>query len=64
MLGFISVDSKLLCLECGAILTNDSMKEVKLEHHQKPKHPSSVGKNREYLYNEKKRQPVKLPDFI
>ena len=64
MLGFISVDSKLLCLEYGAILTNDSMKEVKLEHRQKSKHPSSVGKHREYFKNEKKRQPVKLSDFI
>ena len=29
--GFVSVDSKPTCLECGAILTNDSVKKVKLE---------------------------------
>ena len=28
MLGLVSVDSKPMCLECGAILTNDSMKKV------------------------------------
>ena len=47
MFSFVPVDSKLMCLECGAILTNDSMKKVKLEHHQKSKHPSFVGKDRE-----------------
>ena len=64
MFGIVYVDSKPMCLECGAILTNDSMKKVKLEHHQKSKHPSSVGKYREYLENKKKRQPVKLSNFI
>ena len=43
MLGFISVDSKPICLECDAILTNASTKKSKLEQHQKSKHPSSVG---------------------
>ena len=64
MFGFVSVDSKPMCPECGAILTNDSMKKVILEHHQKSVHPSYVGKDREYLENKKKRQPVKLSDFI
>ena len=64
MRGFVSVDRKPMCLECGAILTNDSMKKVKLEHHQKSKHPSSVGKEREYFEYKKNRQPVKLSDFI
>ena len=64
MFGFVSVDSKPMCPECGAILTNDSMKKVILEHHQKSVHPSSVGKDRQYLENKKKRQPVKLSDFI
>ena len=45
MFGFVSVDTKLMCLECGVMLTNDSMKKVKLPHHQKSKHPSSVGKD-------------------
>ena len=49
MLGFASVDSKPMCLECDAIFKNDSMKKVKLEHHQKSKHPLSAGKNREYF---------------
>ena len=31
MFVYVSVDSKPMCLECGAILTNDSMKNVKLE---------------------------------
>ena len=64
MLFLVSVDSKPICLECDTIITNDSMKNVKLEHHQKSKHPSSVGRDREYLENNKKRQPVKLSDFI
>ena len=54
MLGFVSVDSKSMCHECGAILTNYSMKKVKLEHHRKSKHPSSVGKDMEYFENKKK----------
>ena len=62
--GFVSVDSKSMCLECGAILTCDSMKKVKLEHHNKSKHSSSVGKDMEYFENKKKTQPDKLPDFI
>ena len=57
MHGFVSVDSKPMCPECGIIL-------AKLEHHQKSKHPSSVCENREYLENKKKRQSVKLSDFI
>ena len=61
---FVSVDSKPMCLECGAILTNDSMKKAKLEHHQKSRHPESVGRDKEYFENKKKRQPVKLSDFM
>ena len=53
-----------MCLECGTVLTNDSMKKVQLDHHLKSKHPSSVGKDREYFENKKKRQPVKLSDFM
>ena len=64
MFGFVSVDAKPMCLECGATLTNDSMKKVKLLHHQKSKHPSSVGKDREYFERKKKTQPVKPFDFI
>ena len=62
MFGFVSVDSKPTCLECGAILTNDSMKKVKLERHKESKHPSSVGNDREYFENEKKRasQTIRL----
>ena len=40
------------------------MKKVKLLHHQKSKHPSSVGKDREYFERKKKTQPVKLFDFV
>ena len=64
MFGFVSVDTKPTCLECGVTLTNDSMKKVKLLHHQKSKHPSSVGKDREYYERKKKTQPVKLFDFV
>ena len=64
MIGFVSVDSKPMCLEFGAILTNDSMKKIKLELHQKSVYPSSFGKDREYSENIKKRQPVKQSDFI
>ena len=53
-----------MCLECCAILTNDSMKKIKLGQHQKSKHPSSVGKDRECFENKKKGQPVKLIDFV
>ena len=63
MLGFVRVDTKPMCLECGAIIISDSTQKVKLEHHKKSKHPSSLGKHREYLDN-KKRQPVKLSDYI
>ena len=52
------------CLECGVILTNDSMKTVKLEQHQKSKHPSSAGRDWECLDNKRKRQPVKLFIFL
>ncbi|CAI9724635.1 Hypothetical predicted protein [Octopus vulgaris] len=55
---------KTMCLECDAILTNHSMKKVKLEQHQKLRHPTSVGKGREYFENKKKIQPIKLPDFV
>ena len=48
MFGFVSVDSKPMCIECGANLTNNCMKKAKLEHHQKSKHPTSVGKDWEY----------------
>ena len=64
MLGFISVDSKPMCLECDFLLTNDSMTKVKLEHHHKSRHPSSVGKNREYFENKQKRQPDKISEIM
>ena len=56
MLGVVYVDSNPMCLECCAILTNDSMK--------KSKQPSSVGKDGNFLYNKKEGQPVKLFDFV
>ena len=34
MFGFVSVDSKPMCLECGSIITNDSKKNARLEHLQ------------------------------
>ncbi|XP_052825353.1 SCAN domain-containing protein 3-like [Octopus bimaculoides] len=64
MFGFVSVDSNPMCLECDAIMTNHSMKKVKLEQHQKLRQPSSVRKGREYFENKKKIQPIKLPDFV
>ncbi|CAI9721458.1 Hypothetical predicted protein [Octopus vulgaris] len=62
--GFVSVDSKAMYLECNAIMTNYPMKKVKLEQHQKLRHPSSIGKGREYFENKKKIQLIKLPDFV
>ena len=53
LFAFVPVDNKPLCIECGTILTNDSMKKVKLELHQKSKHPLSVGKDKEYLESKK-----------
>ena len=64
MFGIVSADTKPMCLECGAILTNDSMKKVKLEHHQKSMHPSSVGRDRGYFEDKTTKQPVQLSDFI
>ncbi|XP_029646257.1 protein FAM200B-like [Octopus sinensis] len=64
MFGFVSVHSKPMCLECDAIMTHHSMKKVKLELHQKLRHPSSVDKGREYFENKKKIQPIKLTDFV
>ena len=61
---FVSVITKPMYLECGAILTNDYMKKDELEHQQISKHPSSVCKDREYFENKKKRLSVKLSDFI
>ena len=55
LLGFYpsTTDSeKPECVECGPILTNDSMKKSKLLAHQQVKDPSSVGK--ELSYFEKK----------
>ena len=64
MFGFESVEAKPMCLEYGVMLTNDYMKKVKLLHHQKSKHPLSVGKDREYFEIKKKAQPAKLLDFV
>ncbi|XP_029636964.1 SCAN domain-containing protein 3-like [Octopus sinensis] len=64
MFCFVSVDSKPMCLECDAIMTNHSTKKVKLEQHQKLRCPSSVGKGRKYFENKKEIQPIKLPDFL
>ena len=59
MFGFVSIDSKPMCLKCCAILTNDSTKKGKLELHQK----SPVGKDREYFENKNRWQPVQLSNF-
>ena len=64
MFAFVSVDAKPMCLECGVMLTNDSVKKVKLLYHQKSKHSLSVGKDRECFERKKKTQPVKLFDFV
>ena len=55
LLGFYpSTDhsEKPECVNCGLIMTNDSMKKSKLLAHQQVKHPSCVGK--ELIYFEKK----------
>ena len=52
LLGFhpSTADSeKPECLDCGLIMTNDSMKKSKLLAHQQVKHLSSVGKELSYF---------------
>ena len=52
LLGFLpsSADSeKPECVNCGLVMTNDSMKKSKLFAHQQLKHPGSVGKDRSYF---------------
>ena len=52
LLGFYpsTADSeKPECVECGLIMTNDSMKKSKLLAYQQEKHPSSVGKKLSYF---------------
>ena len=56
--------TKPTCLECGAILTNYSMVTNVLEQQQKSKHPPSLGKDREFSENKKKRHPDQLSDFV
>ena len=58
MFSFVFVDSKPMCHECGAVLTHNSMKRVPLEQHQKSKHPSPFGEDRECFESQKRRQPV------
>ena len=53
--------SSSMCTECGAILTNDSMKSDKLKLCQKSKNPSSVGKDRKYFENKKKDSQSNYP---
>ena len=66
LLGFVkqSDSNKPVCVECGLVMSNDSMKKAKLEIHQKTKHPSSVGKDKKYFELKLKSQPVKLADFF
>ena len=46
LLGFYPFTAeKPECVDCGLIMTNDSIKKSKLLAHQQVKHPSSVGKN-------------------
>ncbi len=52
LLGFFpsSADSeKPECVDCGLVMTNNSMKKSKLFAHQQLKHPGSVGKGHSYF---------------
>ena len=53
-----------MCLQCGAILTNDFMKRVHVEQCRKSQHPSSFGRDVEHFKNGEKRQPLRLSDFV
>ena len=66
LLGFAkqSDGNKPVYVECGLIMSNDSMKKAKLAIHQKAKHPLSVGRDQRYFELELKAQPVKLVDFL
>ena len=70
LLGFYpSTDGfeKPECVDCGLIMTNDSMKWSKLLAHQQVKHPSSVGKELSYFEKKvelwQKRAPKPLDFF-
>ena len=49
------------CVECGTLLTNDSMKSSKLLAHQKAKHPSSIGKDVSYFQLLAKKHKENIP---
>ena len=52
LLGFYTSTAnseKPECVDCGLIMTNDSMKKSKLLAHQQMKHPGSVGKKLSYF---------------
>ena len=63
MFDFVSVDAKPMYLECGVMLTNDSIKSSCCIIKNSSIH-LSVGKDREYFKRRKKTQPVKLFDFV
>ena len=70
LLGFYpsTADSeKSECVDCGLIMTNDSMKKSKLLAHQQAKHPSSVGKELSYFKKKVELQQKHAPkplDFL
>ena len=54
-------------MDCGLVMTNDSMKKSKLLAHQKLKHPSSAGKERSYIEKKvelRQRHAPKPLDFL
>ena len=53
MFGCVFVHSKPVCVECGVILTDDSMKRVKLKQCQKSMHPAFVGEDMECFENKR-----------
>ena len=54
-MGFVPVDLKSVCLQCGAILTHNFMNGVKLELHRRSRQSSPVGKYRVYFENKKEK---------
>ena len=49
---------------CGLLLSNNSMKSIKLEQHQKAKHPSSIGKDRKDFEEKISKKQITLPSFM
>ncbi|KAF7648056.1 hypothetical protein LDENG_00162690 [Lucifuga dentata] len=46
-------EPKAQCVECGEILSNETLKSSKLQRHLNTKHPGCIGKPKEYSQRKK-----------